>query len=717
MICAAVLLLFSISTQTSVAGVVVDVSGAAVAGARVQIAGAAAPAETTTDRLGHFELAVPTLPSTLIVGAQGFADSRTRVDAASTTLRIVLEPRRISEEVTVSAVTPRRLATPSSSTTIDGATLRSAPAITLDDQLRSVPGFSLFRRSSSRVANPTTQGVTLRGMSASGASRTVVLADGVPLNDPFGGWVYWDRVPIASIERVEVSRGGASDLLGSDAVGGAIRIDSATSGARLIAEGGGSDTGRVSGFAGRSFGQLSARGAMETFSTGGFVTVAPESRGPIDTRATSRYTSLWGGGEGTAGNATSAGVTAGYFTEKRGNGTPYQKNDTQIRNTAGWLRAPGLSGFLSFRGYLGEQDYNQTFSAVAADRKTERPTNAQHVDASTVGASGDWLKSMGRSTLLAGASYRRVEATLEDQAFAVSGAVTTAVTDANQTTGGMTVQLSTPVGDRTTVSAGLRADHWSSARPGISNNTAGFLQPRASIAFRATPVLTLRGGIQSGYRAPTVNELYRDFRVGNTLTQANANLGPERSLGLEGAALVTYGPLVARVTGFTSRLSDSVVNVTLSSGATILRQRQNAGRIRARGVEVETEWRPISGLALTASAAFIDSTFVEGAGLEGLRVPQVPRGQSAVGIRTAWTHVNGWVEWRFVGPQFDDDRNQFELAKAHVVDARASWMVRRRLEVFGALENAFDEEVDVGKTPLRTIGMPRTARGGVRIGF
>ena len=70
---------------------------------------------------------------------------------------------------------------------LDGADLRAAPAATLDDALRAVPGFSLFRRSDSLTANPTAQGVSLRGLGPSGASRSLVLLDGVPLNDPFGG--------------------------------------------------------------------------------------------------------------------------------------------------------------------------------------------------------------------------------------------------------------------------------------------------------------------------------------------------------------------------------------------------------------------------------------------------------------------------------------------------------------------------------------------------
>ncbi|MEO6193359.1 MAG: TonB-dependent receptor plug domain-containing protein, partial [Thermoanaerobaculia bacterium] len=72
--------------------------------------------------------------------------------------------------------------------------LDRSPGLTLDEQLRQIPGFSLLRRSSSLTAHPTSQGVSLRGLGPSGASRTLVLFDGVPLNDPFGGWVYWNRL-------------------------------------------------------------------------------------------------------------------------------------------------------------------------------------------------------------------------------------------------------------------------------------------------------------------------------------------------------------------------------------------------------------------------------------------------------------------------------------------------------------------------------------------
>jgi iron complex outermembrane receptor protein len=113
---------------------------------------------------------------------------------------------------------------PGSTVLLSSAEIDANPALTTDDLLRQVPGFSLFRRSSSRVANPTTQGVSLRGLGASGPSRALVLEDGIPMADPFGGWVYWDRIPRTELSSVEVVRGGASSLYGSDALGGVVQF-------------------------------------------------------------------------------------------------------------------------------------------------------------------------------------------------------------------------------------------------------------------------------------------------------------------------------------------------------------------------------------------------------------------------------------------------------------------------------------------------------------
>ena len=169
-------------------------------------------------------------------------------------MRIVLQPATFADSVVVTADRgATRLPSAASATVLTSAELSNSAAGALDDVLRQTPGFTLFRRSSSRTANPTTQGVTLRGVSGSGASRTLVLADGVPLNDPFGSWVYWNRVPLAAIDRVEVVRGGAGDLYGADALGGVIQLltfSPSRPRLRATVEGGSHSTGRASLFGG-----------------------------------------------------------------------------------------------------------------------------------------------------------------------------------------------------------------------------------------------------------------------------------------------------------------------------------------------------------------------------------------------------------------------------------------------------------------------------------
>ena len=170
------------------------------------------------------------------------------------------------------------------------AELSNIAAGAMDDALRNTPGLQpVPPQSSSRVANPTTQGVTLRGVSGSGASRTLVLSDGMPLNDPFGSWVYWNRVPQAAVDRVEVVRGATGDLYGADALGGVIQVLTFApdrTRARATIEGGSLDTFRGSLFGGWERNGWAASGAYEGTTTDGAYTVAPEARGPIDTRPT-----------------------------------------------------------------------------------------------------------------------------------------------------------------------------------------------------------------------------------------------------------------------------------------------------------------------------------------------------------------------------------------------------------------------------------------------
>ena len=190
--------------------------------------------------------------------------------------------------------------------------------------------------------------------------------------------------------------------------------------------------------------------------------------------------------------------------------------------------------------------------------------------------------------------------------------------------------------------------------------------------------------------------------------------------GVEAGALARRpdGRLSVRTSVFWNEVRDAVTNVTLSSTpALITRQRKNVALIRARGIEADAEARLGTAFTAAASWLFVDSVVVSAdqAALAGLKVAQVPRHQGSLSLRYAHPAVRAGAQVRFSGSQFDDDLNLFPLGRATTVDLLAARPLPRGIELYAAVENLFDARYDVGRTPLRTLGPPRSIRAGVRI--
>ncbi|HEY2093111.1 MAG TPA: TonB-dependent receptor [Thermoanaerobaculia bacterium] len=598
-----------------------------------------------------------------------------------------------SDAITVTATrTETRLAdTPSSVVILDKEAIAASASPLIDDTLRQVPGFTLFRRSGSRVANPTAQGVSLRGVGASGASRAVVLDDGIPLNDAFGGWIFWGRVPPTSLERIEVLRGGASDLYGSGAMGGVVQFVRRRDDAVIADVSGGSEATRdASFFVARGSDGWRASLAADLFDTDGYVLVEPDARGAVDVNANSRHEAL----DATLAYASTF-LRASRYHESRNNGTPQQTNETTIRQIALGHDGDGLS----IRAYASDNEYAQTFSAISADRSTERLTVDQEVPSRSSGGSVQYAHVLGsRHALVAGGELRDVSGFSNEEQFPVSGAISHIRNGGRQRMGGLFAEDVIDVSSRLSVTAGVRADSWHDVS----------WSPRLSALFRATDRLALTASAYRAFRAPTLNELYRSFRVGNVLTNANAALDPETMNAFELGA--RYGSV--RANAFVMDVDQTIANVTLTSTPSLVtRQRRNLGSSQTRGIEIESDWRIATNLRASAGYLLSDAHTND-----GKRLPQVPRHQATLQATFSPSRTTVGAQARWSSMQFDDDLNQFPLRSYVVADAFASYSLAPRVALTLAAENLFDRRIETAATPVITLGQPRTIRFGVRYG-
>lgn len=715
---------------TTTRGSVIDISGAVIPGAEVIVRTTDGQSVTLrTDGDGNFDAG--TLATEVRVASEGFEPATVPV-SGSGPVYVVLRPLNFADTVVVTATRgAERLPSAASATVITSAELNNMAAGALDDALRSTPGFTLFRRSSSRVANPTTQGVTLRGVSGSGASRTLVLADGVPLNDPFGSWVYWNRVPQAAVDRVEVVRGATGDLYGAGALGGVVQVltvQPSRSRVRGTFEGGSHDTFRGSLFAAAEHDGWTATGAYEGVRTDGAYIVASEIRGPADQKANSDYQT----GFVTVGKRRDnwhVSLRGAGYTEDRGNGTVVQVNDTQWRQFS--VEAGGIvgGGVLQVQTAASSQDYFQTFSFVQAGRATERLTFAQDIDTSHAMANGQWTRPVGRVTMILGADYRRTKSAQDELRYVLVSGVNTPtgpfVSGGTETVGAVYARANVNATDALTFEVGARADMWNSdpLNAGDPTKKVNFVSPRGALAWRKGRY-QVQASAYYANRTPSLNELHRRFAAGAAITNANPLLEPETLTGVEGGVLTQFARASVRATAFFNDLDGAIANVTLTQTPTqTIRQRQNSDSIRAKGVEFELDTRLTRTLSFNGQVVLTSSHFrgsVATPVLAGNFVPQVPKVQGGVGL--TWAEPRWFTaatQLRFSGEQFDDDLNtpSFTLGSYAVWDASVSRAIVRGLNAFVAIENITDEEYDTARTPLRAIGWPRSVRVGARISW
>jgi iron complex outermembrane receptor protein len=649
--------------------------------------------------VGYRRVVALTAACRLLQAAPAFAD-----DLEET---IVVSPARAPQRAT-DALTPV--------TVIPEPAIERSKAI--DEVLRDDPSFATFRRSSSLVADPSSQGVNLRGIGPSGVSRALVLSDGIPINDGFGGWVYWDSIPRLAIEHVEIAPGASSALYGSAAMGGVVQLVSRPIRDRAEIEmQGGSDGTAIGALSfGKSDGRSGATLDVEGLTTSGYGVVA--TPGLVDINASSRHASALLRAETRVGDDTRVFLRLGGFRESENGGTELTTAD--VRQTD---FAVGLSNSqLQLRIFGGLAEFAQERSRILPDafqRASEAMASVARSPADDQGFSAQWVGPWG---VTLGADLRRIFGRSIESlqpAVASPAQIVARTSSGEQYEGGLFLQKLWET-NTLQVQAALRGDGWRNIGDGrkeqllsgvlrtidLGTRDDGQISPQLAIRIRATPWLALRAAAYRSFRAPTLNELYRPFQVGPVRTDANSSLGPETYYG--GEAGIDLGQWLT-ATAFASRLEHPIVNVTVGNNE---QMRENLGEARLAGVEMRGSWSPVRPILFSAAWTFVRSR-VAGT---SFALPQDPEHRLTGAItfnRSDLFVLTFRASW--TSSQYEDDQNTLRLPGFAVFNVSISRNLTSNLEVFASAENLFDRRYLVGlQGGVATIGQPLFLRAGFR---
>ena len=624
----------------------------------------------------------------------------------------------------------------------------------LERNLADVPGLQQFRRSDARSANPTSQGVTLRGLGGNASSRAILVLDDVPQADPFGGWISWPGYDALNVASIRVRKGSGHVASGAGALAGVIELDSKQNVDQLNA---GLAYGSRNSVDAKAFllrklgaGSISVSGSYARGD--GFTPILKSQRGKVDRQAPYEQGGIAIRAVAPLSDNTELQAGLRAFTDERDRGFNFSDNQNSGVDASLRLvnRTPG-SWQWSALGYVQIRDFANRFGAIGVGRNSVSLTLDQYSVPSTgLGARVEVRPPLGdNAELRIGGDWRRtIGETNENFFFTGLTPGRSRRAGGESDTFGLFAEASFEPVEQLTLTAGARADHWSIANgfrkevniggtvrsDDVFANRSGWESTgRAGFAFQASDSLKLRGAAYLGWRLPMLNELYRPFRVGADATAANELLTPERLKGAEIGVDIESGDFRLGVTAFANRLDNAIANVGLGVGPAnfpgvgfvaaggVYRQRRNLDAIDSKGIEFDASYA-VQDFTLRAGYAYVDAK-VEASGaaiaLNGLRPAQVPRHFANIGASYDGEVISANVNARYVGGQFEDDTNSRRLASAFTLDAGVGYRLgeKFRLELRG--ENLFDARVEatIGSDGVIERATPRMIWAGISVEY
>jgi len=670
------------------------------------------------------------------------------------------------ETVTVTAT---RIATaltnvPESMSVVTAAEIADTPAQGLDDILRNLPGMTL-NDIGPNVGHPTAYNESMRGLPTT-ETRMLVMVDGVPVNDPFFGYIQWNRIPLDNIDHVEVVRGGGSPLWGNTAMGGVVNvITKALQNDQLeVSAAGGSyaayNASLYGAYRASDWLTLSANASLN--GTQGYQTTppswtsfgSPNLRSPVYTPTSNQARNV-----GLRGDISPAPDISGFFDVSYGEDRQILSTPIGLDKQRIWTYSGGLTKSFGDGASLSATFFHDDNNFVTNNPHlltftTEYNSNVHTAAASDNGASLDftqqwngWLRRVS-----VGGDYHQIIGHDLANYYAPSGqlAAPTIIGGGDQLfLAGFGQAELVPI-DALQIMASLRYQYYQSSN-GIDTFPPGFgsipdvnkyrFTPRADARYRLDDALALRGAYYQSFRAPTMDQLYRTYADTTAgIFEGNPFLKPETLEGEEMGVDYNLPGLRSQFTFYTSKISNLITqrNLDPSEFPNLLgvncgfdpvaftflscTRNINAASALARGFEAETTWEIGGGFSSEWTYTYADSHYtadpVDPTAV-GNRLEGVPMHNASAGL--TYDDVSGWqasVVLRYISKSFGDAHPEDGLIQnAHfVVDASASYPLSRNIRAFVKAQNLFDKSYiasNGGGAPI--LGTPFEVMGGLNL--
>ena len=632
---------------------------------------------------------------------------------------------------------------------------------TVDQMLSSDPSFSLYRRQSALFGNPTSAGVSLRGVGASAAARTLILRDGIPQNDPFGGWVSWSRYAPGALNSARIIPSAQAAVWGNQSPAGVVHLTGDTPSGRLTriqAVAGSHGTRGLTLLSSRenTDASLAAQAAVHTLTSSGFYGLAKDQRGSVDRRLglatrSADFRVVW-----RPDRELTVEPFVSLHSERRGNGTVLSMNASEALDLS--IRVTRNTPSMTWQGlaYYQRRDFEALFAKVAADRGSEVPALDQF-DVPGEGIGGGFTAALSPAEgmkVVLGADLRRLRGETNELAGFVDGSfLRQRRAGGEQLIGGVFLRgIHEGIATGLSLAGSARIDYWAFSegvriermpvtgdllrnssygdRDGTEASVSGTLR------YQLAEPLGIHASVASSFRLPTINELYRPFRVRNDITEANPSLRTERfdtvDLGMEWKPARGFS---CELILFHQWVDDIIANVPITDpdeasslagfvpeGGSVA-QRRNVDHARVRGLSAAMRWKFSSQWSGNLKYLFSQSRFTKAVGQERLKeqsFPQSPEHSFIAGVRgRPLDRLRVFAEVEMGGSQFDDPMGDRRLGSWWTARLGGEFELAGNVTVHARIENLFDQEITTGlsSTGLRSIGQPRSFWMGMNYSF